>query len=197
MLCLDFLTSLTCGMVPCSHFSLIWRRPGLVFGPGMRKGQWEEDKWSSLSPTPWFWQACKPSRLPTHILLVWLWMPRILQARMSYICILSVAQESKQPQPQALEGKLLMLLGHPQQIHLLKWRAAGCQSPIGGGGDLQNWCLENADAATSHLPCGLGQGAVRWCLWSLQPRQSLSDAQSPPSPEPASPLDSSVTWVSL
>ena len=44
----------------------------------------------------------------------------ILQARMSYICILSVAQESKQPQPQALEEKFLMLLGHPQQIHLLK-----------------------------------------------------------------------------
>ena len=67
----------------------------------------------------------------------------------------------EQPQPQALEEKLLTLLGHPQQIHLLKRRAAGCQTHIGGGGDLQNRCLENAEGATSHLHCGFGQGAMR------------------------------------
>ena len=67
----------------------------------------------------------------------------------------------EQPQPQALEEKLLTLLGHPQQIYLLKRRAAGCQTHIGGGGDLQNRCLENAEGATSHLHCGFGQGAMR------------------------------------
>lgn len=71
----------------------------------------------------------------------------------------------EQPQPQALEEKLLTLLGHPQETHLLKRRAAACQTHIRGGRDFQNQCLENAKPGTNNLFCGLSQGATR-CLVS-------------------------------
>lgn len=75
MLCLGFLTSLTCGSVPCSHFLLSWIHTGLVFGPGMRKEEWEGDKWYPILSYSLILAISKPSRLPTHILLVWLWVP--------------------------------------------------------------------------------------------------------------------------
>lgn len=197
VLCLDFLTSLTCGMVPCSHFSLIWRRPGLVFGPEWVKGQWEEDKWSSLSPTPWFWQACKPSRPHTHTLVRALNAPHSPGQNVIHLvsCLLHKRASNHSLKP--WRGSFWCALGHPQQIHLLKWRATGCQSRIGG----EVTSRTDAWKMLTRLP------AICPVVWARVPWDDAYEACSLGSPSvmrkalhPRSQLhlsDSSVTWVSL